>query len=72
MGSNYWGRCYAFGVVFWLLAAAMPFHLEWAPLEFGLLWSIALGWLGWHLEGMGRKVEAERAAIEKANARGND
>ena len=72
MGSNYWGRCYAFGVIFWLLAAVMPFHLEWAPLEFGLLWSISLGWLGWHLEGMGRKVEAERAAIEKANARGDD
>lgn len=65
MGSNYWGRCYAFGVVFWLLAAVMPLHLEWAPLEFGLLWSIALTWLGWHLERMGRKAEAERAAFEK-------
>jgi serine/threonine protein kinase len=62
MGSNYWGRCYAFGVVFWMLAAAMPLHIEWAPLEFGFAWSVALVWLGWHLERMGKKVEAERAA----------
>jgi serine/threonine protein kinase len=62
MGSNYWGRCYAFGVVFWLLAAVMPLHLEWAPLEFGLTWTVALIWLGWHLERMGKKAEAERAA----------
>lgn len=59
MGSNYWGRCYAFGVVFWLLAAVMPLHIEWAPLEFGLTWSIALAWLGWHLNRMGRRAESE-------------
>jgi len=62
MGSNYWGRCYAFGVVFWFLAAAMPLQLEWAPLAFGFAWSIALAWLGWHLERMVKKAEAERAA----------
>ena len=60
MGSNYWGRCYAFGVAFWLLAAVMPLHLEWAPLEFGLMWSVALTWLGLHLERMGKKAEVER------------
>ena len=65
MGSNYWGRCYAFGVAFWMLAALMPLHLEWAPLEFGLTWSVALTWLGWHLERMGKKAEAERAVVEK-------
>lgn len=62
MGSNYWGRCYAFGVVFWLLAAVMPLHLEWAPLEFGLAWSVSLTWLAWHLEKLSRKAEAAATA----------
>jgi hypothetical protein len=60
MGSNYWGRCYAFGAAFWALAAVMPLHLEWAPLEFGLLWSGTLTAVGLHLRGLGRRAEAER------------
>src|SRR5438067_6052409 len=46
MGSNYWGRCYAIGAAFFLLAAVMPFWLELAPLMFGLLWSATLTALG--------------------------
>ena len=60
MGSNYWGRCYAFGVAFWVTALLMPLHLEWAPLEFGLLWSGTLTALGLHLRRLGLKAEAER------------
>jgi eukaryotic-like serine/threonine-protein kinase len=56
MGSNYWGRCYAFGLAFWALAALMPLHLEWAPLEFGLLWSGTLTLVGLHLRRLGREV----------------
>jgi hypothetical protein len=52
MGSSYWGRCYAFGVAFFVLAAVMPVRLEWAPLEFGLLWSVILTAIGLHLRGL--------------------
>jgi serine/threonine protein kinase len=57
MGSNYWGRCYAFGLAFWLLAALMPLHLEWAPLEYGLLWSATLTLVGLHLRRLGREAQ---------------
>jgi tRNA A-37 threonylcarbamoyl transferase component Bud32 len=60
MGSNYWGACYAVGVAFWVLAWLMPRHLEWAPLEFGLLWSAVLTMLGLHLRRLGKRAEAER------------
>jgi predicted Ser/Thr protein kinase len=62
MGSNYWGKCYAIGLAFFAVAAVMPFHLEWAPLEFGLLWAAALTALGMHLRKLGRRAEAEKAA----------
>ncbi len=60
MGSNYWGRCYAFGLAFWGLAVLMPLHLEWAPLEFGVLWSAILTAVGLHLRSLGLRAEAER------------
>src|SRR5262249_15517229 len=53
MGSNYWGRLYAFGVAFFLLALFMPMHIEWAPLEFGLLWFVTLLATGLHLRRLG-------------------
>jgi serine/threonine protein kinase len=62
MGSNYWGGCYAVGVAFWVLAWLMPRHLDWAPLEFGVLWSAVLTMLGLHLHRLGKRAEAERAA----------
>jgi serine/threonine protein kinase len=61
MGSNYWGRCYAVGGAFFVLAALMPLHLEWAPLEFGLLWSLTLAALGLHLRKLGQKTETAKA-----------
>ena len=63
MGSNYWGRCYAFGLAFWLLAAVMPLHIEWAPLEFGLLWSVTLTLVGLHLRRLGREALAGERGV---------
>jgi serine/threonine protein kinase len=56
MGSNYWGRCYAVGCGFFVLAALMPLRLEWAPLIFGLSWSGTLLGLGLHLRELGNKA----------------
>jgi hypothetical protein len=61
MGSNYWGRCYAIGMAFFTVAVVMPFQLDWAPLEFGLIWAAALTALGLHLRKLGKKAEAEKA-----------
>ena len=41
MGSNYWGRCYMFGIAFWVMAALMPLKLSLAPLEFGAVWTVS-------------------------------
>ncbi len=49
MGSNYWGWCYALGLCFFILSLAMPLNLAWAALEFGLMWSFALTFIGLHL-----------------------
>jgi serine/threonine protein kinase len=49
MGGSYWGRCYAFGGAFFLLALLMPIDLHWAPLSFGLLWFGILTGLGLRL-----------------------
>jgi serine/threonine-protein kinase len=61
MGSNYWGRCYAFGLAFWVLAALMPLHMEWAPLEYGLLWCGILTLLGLHLRRLGSCAAREHS-----------
>jgi serine/threonine protein kinase len=55
MGSNYWGRCYAVGTAFFILAALMPLKLEYSPLAFGVLWSATLTMLGLHLRKLGSK-----------------
>jgi serine/threonine protein kinase len=60
MGSNYWGRCYAIGSAFFVLAALMTLELTLAPLLFGLLWTFVLGMLGLHLRNQGRLVENRR------------
>lgn len=56
MGCNYWGKLYAVGVLFFALAALMPLHLEWAPLEFGTLWTAALVAVGLRLEKLSREA----------------
>jgi hypothetical protein len=60
MGSNYWGRCYAIALAFFALALVMCLDLEWAPLEFGLLWSLTLGAIGWRLYRLGRERTQEK------------
>jgi serine/threonine protein kinase len=59
MGSSYWGRCYALGVAFFILAVVMTFRLDWAPFEFGVAWGTTLGVLGWRLRGLGQPAERE-------------
>jgi hypothetical protein len=61
MGSNYWGKLYAVGLGFWVLAALMPMHLEWAPLGFGGLWCGVLVALGLHLRTLSRQAQSEKA-----------
>ncbi|MBI2807217.1 MAG: serine/threonine protein kinase [Planctomycetes bacterium] len=61
MGSNYWGRCYAIGGVFFLAAALMPLDLTFGPLIFGTLWGITLLTLGLHLRKQAAVLEEKRA-----------
>lgn len=60
MGSNYWGRCYAIGVAFMIMAVVNTYSLNWAPLQFGLLWGVALMCLGWHLRHLHDQAEEEK------------
>jgi hypothetical protein len=55
MGSNYWGRCYAFGAAFFIAAAVMPMQMTLAPLLFGVLWAITLVMLALHLRAQAAK-----------------
>ena len=59
MGSNYWGQCYVVGCLFFLLAVLMPLHREWAPVEFGIVWTASLVWIGLRLRWLGREAVAE-------------
>jgi serine/threonine-protein kinase len=54
MGGSYWGRCYAFGAAFFVLAVLIPLNLHWGPLAFGLLWCCILTGLGLRLRWMNR------------------
>ena len=49
MGGSYWGRCYALGLAFFLLACVLPLKLEWAPVGFGSLWTLSLLLIARHL-----------------------
>jgi len=53
MGSNYWGRCYAFGVAFFAVAVLMSWRLAVGPLAFGALWAGSLVAISRHLRQMG-------------------
>jgi hypothetical protein len=55
MGGTIWGRCYGIGVGFFLLTVAMPIHLTWAVLEYGLAWAASLTIIGVHLRRAGRQ-----------------
>jgi serine/threonine-protein kinase len=58
MGSSYWGRCYAVGLAFFLLAFLMTLRLEWAPIEFGLAWGTTLVAIGLRLRRLGHETAA--------------
>jgi hypothetical protein len=56
LGSSYWGRCYAFGVAFWVLAGVMMLdNKRWAVLEYGGLWTVALASIGYHLHRIAKR-----------------
>ena len=55
LGSNYWGGCYGFGLAFFALPGLMFLRMEWAILEFGGLWTIALVTLGRRLHNLSRE-----------------
>lgn len=52
LGRNFWGYCYAFGCLFFILALIMPHCLPWAPLLFGTVWALLLSTLGARLRRM--------------------
>jgi serine/threonine protein kinase len=62
MGSNYWGRCYALGLLFFGLAFTVTFALWLAPLAFGLLWGGTLLAVGLRLRRLGSKGGPERGS----------
>ena len=67
MGGSYWGRCYAFGLAFFALAALLPWRLAWAPLLFGALWTVALLSLGLYLRRLaadGEGTAAEPSTVQ--------
>jgi len=69
MGSSYWGRCYAMGVAFFASALVMPLNLRLAPLEYGLLWTVALAAIGWHLRRLGAEERGD--SIRRTSATGS-
>lgn len=60
MGANYWGRCYAIGVVFFLSAPLIALDMRIGPLVFGVIWATVLVMLGLHLRTQARQAAAER------------
>jgi hypothetical protein len=59
LGANYWGRFYAFGIGFFVLATIIPWTLTWASLEFGLLWTAALVVIALRLRRLAREAAVE-------------
>jgi serine/threonine-protein kinase len=57
LGSCYWGWCYAFAAAFFGLTLLMTVDLRWAPIEFGMLWAVVLGIIGFRL----RRLAAREA-----------
>ena len=53
MGANYWGRCYAIGLVFLAAGPAMTLDLTYGPLIFGVIWGTVLVIMGLHLRQQG-------------------
>ena len=49
LGSSYWGACYVFAALFWVMALLLPWWLELGPAAFGLVWTAALVTIGLRL-----------------------
>jgi hypothetical protein len=60
LGSNFWGKLYAVGAAFFVLALVMVLDLRWATLEFGGLWGLTLGLIGLRLRWLGQQKEGSR------------
>ncbi len=54
LGAMFWGGFYLFGLSFLLVIPIMSFDERLCPLEFGILWTIVLVWMGLRL----RKIAA--------------
>ncbi len=52
LGRSFWGYCYAFGAMFFILAVVFPFCLHLSPLLFGTVWGLVLVTLGHRLRGL--------------------
>jgi serine/threonine protein kinase len=57
LGGSFWGRCYLYGLAFFILAMVLPWKIHWAALPFGLLWCACLIHLGLHLRQLGRRQQ---------------
>jgi serine/threonine-protein kinase len=70
LGCSYWGWCYAFGLAFHVLALVMALDLRWAPLEFGILWAVALVIIGLRLRrlGMGEQPSEKTTTARTSQA----
>ncbi len=68
MGANYWGRCYVFGLTFFLLGPVIALDLTLGPLLFGVLWSVTLLILGLHLRQQNQKLQMEREKSKTTNS----
>jgi hypothetical protein len=60
LGSSYWGQCYTFAAVFFVLPFLMVANLSWAPIEFGLTWAAALVLIGRRLDRLPTNESAEQ------------
>jgi len=54
MGAGYWGRCYLMAAMFLALSLLMPWTLRWVVLEYGIVWTFSLAWIGLHLRRVNR------------------
>ncbi|MGF1583303.1 MAG: serine/threonine protein kinase [Gemmataceae bacterium] len=63
LGCFYWGRFYVFGMLFFVSSVVLPYSLEWASLTFGVVWTIALASIGWHL----RSTRSRKAEVESGS-----
>jgi hypothetical protein len=62
LGSVFWGWCYAFGVVFLVVALLMAAAMPYAPLMFGVTWALILTAFGLRLRLLARELAVTRTS----------